>query len=319
MRLRVRHVTRTHRKSGSTAQDCSCIHDNRCNCQSNRRHSGYQPHQYNSRLPELLEDDKVSVLEGALNITKDSQSKAQVSEFNELRKQFKQPIIFENLDLTNKTLTKIKLDSVITLHSNFSNSDLERSTLDNVQISGDLSGINLRNASLYNADLTGPNLSNAVLKDAYVSEADLTDTHFPGADLTSVDFSYAVLSNSDHRHADLTNANLVDTDLQDTDFRHADLTNTSLGYADLTGADLLSADLTRAILGYSKLTNPNSDLADLTKADLRSSNLTNATLHLTELSDSLFDCSSLGTTNVTTNRSQIHIVDSNLNDVPSCI
>ena len=147
------------------------------------------------RLVELLEDDKVSVLEGALNITKDSKSKAQVSEFNELRKQFKQPIIFEkpdiskNLDLSNKTLTKINLDSVIVLHSNFSNSDLERSTLDNVQISGDLSGINLRNASLYNADLTGSNLSNAVLKDAYVSEADLTDTHFPGADLTSVDFS----------------------------------------------------------------------------------------------------------------------------------
>ena len=140
------------------------------------------------RLPELLEDDKVSVLERALNITKDSKSKAQVSEFNELRKQFKQQIIFENLDLSNKTLTKIKLDSVIPLHSNFSNSDLERSTLDNVQISGDLSGINLRNASLYNADLTGPNLSNSVLKDAYVSEADLTDTHFPGADLTSVDF-----------------------------------------------------------------------------------------------------------------------------------
>ena len=71
------------------------------------------------RLGELLEDDKVSVLEGALNITKDSKSKAQVSEFNELRKQFKQPIIFENLDLSNKTLTKINLDSVIILHSNF--------------------------------------------------------------------------------------------------------------------------------------------------------------------------------------------------------
>ena len=122
------------------------------------------------KLAELLEDDKVSVLEGALNITKTANLKAQVSEFNELRKQFKQPIIFENVDLSNKTLTKINLDSVIILHSNFSNADSERSTLDNVQISGDLSGINLRNASLYNADLTGSNLSNAVLKDVYVSE-----------------------------------------------------------------------------------------------------------------------------------------------------
>jgi hypothetical protein len=82
------------------------------------------------RLAGLLEDDKVSVLEGALNITKDSKSKAQVSEFNELRKQFKQPITFENLDLSNKNLTGINLDSVIILHSNFSNANLERSTLE---------------------------------------------------------------------------------------------------------------------------------------------------------------------------------------------
>lgn len=34
------------------------------------------------------------------------------------------------------------------LHSNLSNTDLENSALDNVQVSGDLSNINLRNASL---------------------------------------------------------------------------------------------------------------------------------------------------------------------------
>jgi hypothetical protein len=44
------------------------------------------------RLASLLEDDRVSVFEQVLNITKDSKSKAKVSEFNELRKQFKQPI-----------------------------------------------------------------------------------------------------------------------------------------------------------------------------------------------------------------------------------
>ena len=139
-------------------------------------------------LAGLLEDDKVSVYELALNITKDSKSKAKVSEFNELRKQFKQPITFENLDLSNKTLTRVNLDSVIMLHSNLSSANLEKSVLDNVQISGDLSGINLRNASLYNADLRNSNLSNAVLKDAYVSDADLTDTLFPGSDLTNANF-----------------------------------------------------------------------------------------------------------------------------------
>ena len=167
------------------------------------------------RLAGLLENDKVSVYELALNITKDSKSKVKVSECNELRKHLKQPITFENPDLSDKTLTRVNLDSVIILHSNLSNANLEKSTLDNVQISGDLSGINLRNASLYNADLRNSNLSNAVLEDAYVSDADLTDTLFSDADLTNANFSYAVLANADLRHANLTNANLVDTDLQD--------------------------------------------------------------------------------------------------------
>lgn len=43
------------------------------------------------RLAGLLEDDKVSTLERVLNVTKDSKSKAKVLEFNDLRKQLKQP------------------------------------------------------------------------------------------------------------------------------------------------------------------------------------------------------------------------------------
>src|SRR5918996_2013139 len=115
------------------------------------------------RLAGLLEDDKVSVLEQVLSITKDSKSKAKVSEFNELRKQFKQPITLENIDLSNKTLTGVNLDSIIILHSNLSNANLKNSILDNVQISGDLTSVNLRNASLHNADIIDSNLSNADL------------------------------------------------------------------------------------------------------------------------------------------------------------
>ncbi len=166
-----------------------------------------------TRLAGLLEDDKVSVLERALNITKDTKSKAKVSEFNELRKEFKQPI-------TNKTLTGINLESVIILHSNLSNTNLENSQLTNVQISGDVSNINLRYANLSNADLTNAVLVNADLRNADLDNADLTSAYLLTADL----------SNADLDNADLTNAYLGDADLTSAGLTNASLTNADLSF-----------------------------------------------------------------------------------------
>jgi uncharacterized protein YjbI with pentapeptide repeats len=79
------------------------------------------------RLAGLLEHDEVSVTEQVLNITESSKSKTQVSEFNELRKQFKQQVRLENLDLSNRTLSGANLDSLIITDSNLSNTNLENS------------------------------------------------------------------------------------------------------------------------------------------------------------------------------------------------
>ena len=49
-----------------------------------------------------------------------------------------------------------------------------------------------------------------------------------------------------------------------------------------------------------------------------SSSLTNADFNLANLNEALFDCKSLRTTNFTVNTSQIHIVNSSLNEVSSC-
>src|ERR671919_491155 len=179
------------------------------------------------RLAGLLEDDKVSVLEQVFNVTKDSKSKAKVLEFNELRKNYKQPITLENVDLSNKTLTGVNLGSIIILHSNLSGANLERSILDDAQISGDLSDIKLRSASMYNADLMGSNLSNAILKDAFLSEAELIDTLFPGANLANADLSYADLTNADFHHADVTDANVYNSRLTNVTLKLTDLGDSS--------------------------------------------------------------------------------------------
>lgn len=98
-------------------------------------------------LSEILEDDKVSVLDRVLNITEGAKSKANVLEFNDIRKEFKQPIRLEGLDLSNKTLAGVNLDSVVFLNSNLSRANMQKSQLNGVQIYGDLSSINLSNAT----------------------------------------------------------------------------------------------------------------------------------------------------------------------------
>ena len=139
-------------------------------------------------LSGILEDDEVSVLDRILNITEGVKSKANVLEFNDIRKEFKKPIRIEGLDLSNKTLTGVNLDSVVFLNSNLSGANLQKSELNSVQISGDLSSINLSNASLLSADLSDSDLSDANLKDALFANADVTDSLFTGADLTDADF-----------------------------------------------------------------------------------------------------------------------------------
>lgn len=83
----------------------------------------------------------------------------EVLKFNENRKQIKQEIVFDGIDLSGEDLIGANLNSIIILNSNLSNANLQNSVLENSQISGDLSEIDLRNATLLNADLSGADLS----------------------------------------------------------------------------------------------------------------------------------------------------------------
>ena len=48
-----------------------------------------------------------------------------VEGFNDLRAQFKQQISFERIDYSNKNLSGVNLDSLILIHSNLFNTNLE--------------------------------------------------------------------------------------------------------------------------------------------------------------------------------------------------
>lgn len=119
--------------------------------------------------------------------------------------------------------------------------------LESADLSGfQLSGIKMRQATLFGANLAGADLSSA----------DLTATMLFGAKLTDADLS----------NADLTNASLDSADLRRVDLTEATLTRAGLGNVDLTGAVLVNADLSGAGLGG----------ANLEGADLRGADITGA-------------------------------------------
>jgi uncharacterized protein YjbI with pentapeptide repeats len=93
----------------------------------------------------------------------------------------------------------------------------------------DLSGVELFQASLANANLRGANLIRA-------------------------DLTLANLSHADLRGANLSNAKLQSACLVDADMRGANLRGAVLFHADLTNANLTNANLNHAILVNANLT-----------------------------------------------------------------
>ena len=81
---------------------------------------------------------------------------------------------------------------------------------------------------------------------ADLRDADLSDADLSRADLRDADLSDADLSRANLRGADLRDADLSDADLSDADLRGADLRRADLRGADLSGANLRDADLRRA-------------------------------------------------------------------------
>ena len=145
------------------------------------------------------------------------------------------------------------------------------------------SGILLKNSFLSKANLIGANLSEADL-----SYADLSEANLSGADLIGADLSEADLSGADLSGADLSLANLIETDLSGADLSEADLNcaricDANLSGADLSGANLRGADLSRANLSGADLRGANLSGANLSGADLSGANLSFANLSYANL------------------------------------
>ena len=171
--------------------------------------------------------------------------------------------------------------------------DLSRANLSGVMLnqailSGiDLSGANLNGAKLIEADLSGANLNGAKLRGTDLSEAILRGTDLIGAILNEAILSRANLRGAKLIGAKLIGANLYTTNyLQECNLSGANLSGIYLEKANLRGAKLSRANLSRANLKGADLSEANLSRANLKRADLSEANLSGANLEGANLSGS---------------------------------
>src|ERR1039457_426016 len=166
--------------------------------------------------------------------------------------------------------------------------------------------LNLSNADLTNADLTGANLSNLDLNGATLTGAQLN-----GADLSGATLNGANLDGAQMKGADLSNSFLFDAELNRADLSHAALNEANLNGTSLSDATMKDTTLTGASLGGAILTRAQLNGANMSAADLSGANLAGADLSGADLSDTILTAAGL-------TQGQMGLTHQQLDTVKSC-
>ncbi len=127
------------------------------------------------------------------------------------------------------------------------------------------------------------------LRGADLREADLTELNLSGADLHAARLTRAKLKGAILVGARVRNADLELADLREADLRDAWLDRSRLRLADLTGAKLQGARLNRTVLAGAILRGVDLSRADLRLADLRGADLSYADLTRANLRGAMGD------------------------------
>lgn len=128
----------------------------------------------------------------------------------------------------------------------------------------DLSGLDMREKSLYGANLTGAVLYGSDIKYSNLSQVDLWYANMSGSSLDSTSLAWANLDN-----LNLSNSDLIHVNFSYSSARHSDFSGSYMSWVDFTRADLRDADMRSTILD-GESTN------EFRYADLRGVNFSNA-------------------------------------------
>jgi uncharacterized protein YjbI with pentapeptide repeats/uncharacterized RDD family membrane protein YckC len=256
--------------------------------------------------PETIPDLKRmnQFLAGEMNANSNS---PQDRKMRQTKLHINQRAINKILAVNSSRIDSLDLSRTQLAQSGSGNTSFFNLVLDNV----DLSGINFKFANLNSAsfkstrfrgvgedgrwdtyDDSVADLSGAQIKQANLTDANLSRVLMIGTDLRRATLNRANLSNARLVGAKLGSAQLVGADLRGAVLENASLTGADLGEAKLNEANLYAASLSRVIaigtqLSFANLTKTNWQGADLSGAYLDRANLSDANLSATRLTGAI--------------------------------
>ena len=160
----------------------------------------------------------------------------------------------------------------------FRQTDLHTAKLFGPDVDPFLSHVNLQEAILFEADLSGADLRRANLRHADLRGADLTRANLEEASLNGAILTDACLYSANLSGALLMEANLHGVNLCAADLTGADLSGATLGRATLDDAHLARATLRRTFLRGASLVRADLRKAFMRDVDLGATNLSQANL-----------------------------------------
>ena len=139
-------------------------------------------------------------------------------------------------------------------------------------------GINLSEVDLSHASLLHINLRNACLSVANLTGVNFFQANLRGANLNVAKLSGAKLTQANLYGANLNVANLIRADLSQADLRHASLLRTEAMRANFREANLSEANLSGAVLSEANLSHSNFSGANLSEVNLSRASMVGANL-----------------------------------------
>jgi uncharacterized protein YjbI with pentapeptide repeats/uncharacterized RDD family membrane protein YckC len=198
-------------------------------------------------------------------------------------------LVLENADLSGVVFKSANLNQAQLKGSRFRSAgeDGRWDTYDDVI--ADLSKTQLKQANLTEANLSRvlmkrSDLSRATLNKANLSHARLVGANLSSTQLISSDLQKAILEDAIFTGADISDAKLMEADMYAAQLGRVSAIGTQLSYANLTNTNWQGADLSEAYLDHANLTNANFSAARLAGAVLRSANMKNANLRNADIS-----------------------------------
>jgi len=169
----------------------------------------------------------------------------------------------------------LKNMSELLLHKPLSKDSTEKNTREKIMRAYTLTTLQLLNPDrkrslflfLQDTNLISKGTRIVHLKDANLTEINLSAIELPKVDLAKTLLKGAKLSGTILREANLSGAFLVTADLTGADFTSADLTGADFTSADLTGADLRGAHLSEAELNKTILKGARYNTKEITTTD----------------------------------------------------